>query len=109
MPIIQNTNDERRAAVRSWKDARSANFVEKTNIGDWPRPPGENPRPVMDIVKEVVKEIRTGSEELINKEYNTDFSRLDPNETYLVHKGHIKLISKKSKYLLDMLIIEEEN
>lgn len=107
MPIIKNTNDERRAAVRGWKDARAANHIERTDIGEWPR--ADRPRPVIEVVNEVVKEIRTGSEELINKEYSVDLSRLNPNETYLVHKGQIKLISKKSKYLLDMLIIEEEN
>lgn len=37
------------------------------------------------------------------KEYN-----FDPNKTYLVCAGKVKEISSKSKYLLDMLIIEEE-
>lgn len=37
------------------------------------------------------------------KEYN-----FDPNKTYLVCAGKVKEVSLKSKYLLDMLIIEEE-
>lgn len=92
MPIVvtPKENELRKASLRSWKDARSSNFIE---------------RPVVQPAVQV----QPKTEELINKDYNTDLSRLDPNETYLVHKGHIKLISKKSKYLLDMLIIEEEN
>src|SRR6056300_1528699 len=39
----------------------------------------------------------------INKEY--DF---DKNKTYLVVNGKAKEISKKSRYLLDMLIINQE-
>lgn len=42
-------------------------------------------------------------EEVINNN-----NRFDPNKTYLVVGGKIKEISSKSKYLLDMLIIEEE-
>lgn len=33
----------------------------------------------------------------------------DPNKTYLVVNGKPKEVSNKSKYMLDMLIIEEEN
>ena len=40
----------------------------------------------------------------INKEY--DF---DKNKTYLVVNGKAKEISKKSRYLLDMLIINQED
>ena len=40
----------------------------------------------------------------INNEY-----RFDPQKTYLVVGGKVKEISTKSKYLLDMLIIKEEN
>lgn len=39
----------------------------------------------------------------INNEY-----RFDPQKTYLVVGGKVKEISSKSKYLLDMLIIKEE-
>lgn len=35
-------------------------------------------------------------------------NNLDPNKTYLVVNGKAKEISPKSKYLLDMLIIEDE-
>ena len=34
--------------------------------------------------------------------------RFDPQKTYLVVGGKVKEISSKSKYLLDMLIIKEE-
>lgn len=43
-----------------------------------------------------------------NNDINNDY-RFDPNKTYLVVGGKVKQISTKSKYLLDMLIIEEEN
>lgn len=43
-------------------------------------------------------------ETLINNDY-----RFDEKKTYLVVGGKVKEISSKSKYLLDMLIIEEEN
>ena len=49
-----------------------------------------------------VKEVEPQPE--INNKYNFDHSK-----TYLVVSGKIKEISSKSKYLLDMLIIEEEN
>lgn len=42
------------------------------------------------------------------KDINNDY-RFDKNKTYLVVGGKVKEISSKSKYLLDMLIIEEEN
>ena len=42
------------------------------------------------------------------KDINNDY-RFDENKTYLVVGGKVKEISSKSKYLLDMLIIEEEN
>ena len=40
----------------------------------------------------------------INNNYN-----FDPNKTYLVVGGKVKEIGSKSKYLLDMLIIKEED
>lgn len=43
-----------------------------------------------------------------DKDINNGY-RFDPNKTYLVVGGKVKQISTKSKYLLDMLIIEEEN
>ena len=43
-----------------------------------------------------------------NKYINNDY-KFDKNKTYLVVGGKVKEISPKSKYLLDMLIIEEEN
>ena len=42
------------------------------------------------------------------KDINNDY-RFDKNKTYLVVGGKVKEISSKSKYLLDMLIIKEEN
>lgn len=42
------------------------------------------------------------------KDINNDY-QFDKNKTYLVVGGKVKEISPKSKYLLDMLIIEEEN
>lgn len=42
-----------------------------------------------------------------DKDINNDY-RFDKNKTYLVVGGKVKEISTKSKYLLDMLIIEEE-
>ena len=45
-------------------------------------------------------------QEKINIEQQPYF---DPNKTYLVVNGKAKEVSNKSKYLLDMLIIEEEN
>lgn len=59
----------------------------------------EEPEPV---VEEKVQEEPV--QENINKGY--DF---DPAKTYLVVGGKVKQISSKSKYLLDMLIIKEEN
>jgi hypothetical protein len=37
---------------------------------------------------------------------NTGY-KFDPNKTYLVVNGKVKEISPKSKYLLDMLIIDK--
>ena len=59
-----------------------------------PQPaPVPKPKPVKEVQKE----------EVINNNNN-----FDPKKTYLVVGGKIKEISSKSKYLLDMLIIEED-
>lgn len=43
-----------------------------------------------------------------NNDINNDYI-FDKNKTYLVVGGKVKEISTKSKYILDMLIIEKEN
>lgn len=53
---------------------------------------------------EPVVEEKVSIEQQINNNYN-----FDPNKTYLVVGGKVKEIGSKSKYLLDMLIIKEEN
>jgi hypothetical protein len=65
---------------------------------------GEEPIPVMPSPK---KNTFTSTKEK-TKDINNDY-RFDKNKTYLVVGGKVKEISSKSKYLLDMLIIEEEN
>jgi len=57
------------------------------------------------VVKEK-KETPNPFQEAINKKQQFYF---DPNKTYLVVNGKPKEVSNKSKYMLDMLIIEEEN
>ena len=54
------------------------------------------------VEKPVEKKVDITSE--INNNYN-----FDPNKTYLVVGGKVKEIGSKSKYLLDMLIIKEED
>ena len=58
--------------------------------------------PVESIVPEKKK-----SESKISNDINTTV--FDSKKTYLVVNGKAKEISQKSKYLLDMLIIEEDN
>jgi len=59
------------------------------------------PAPVEEPIKQPTQDIQ--EQEVINNS-----NVFDPKKTYLVVGGKIKEISSKSKYLLDMLIIEEE-
>ena len=53
--------------------------------------------------KEILPSHKPEKVNYINNDY-----RFDPQKTYLVVGGKVKEISSKSKYILDMLIIEEE-
>ena len=65
---------------------------------------GIKPSPAPSQQKKSMNPFRKEASKGINNDY-----RFDPNKTYLVVGGKVKEISSKSKYLLDMLIIEEEN
>jgi hypothetical protein len=58
-------------------------------------------------LKEIIQ-VESPEEKIQPEEVINNNNRFDPNKTYLVVGGKIKEISSKSKYLLDMLIIEEE-
>lgn len=63
-----------------------------------------------DLKKQVRQEVETPApveKPKISNDINT--REFDSKKTYLVVNGKPKEISKKSKYLLDMLIIEEDN
>jgi len=62
------------------------------------------PSPAPSKQREKVNPFRKKKDKDINNDY-----KFDKNKTYLVVGGKVKEISPKSKYLLDMLIIEEEN
>ena len=78
----------------------------KTKASRTVETPPEEPPEIKKVEKPAkkVEEVKPDPEPNINKEY--DF---DPAKTYLVVGGKVKQISSKSKYLLDMLIIKEEN
>lgn len=59
------------------------------------------PAPAEETIKQPTQDVQ--EQEVINNS-----NVFDPKKTYLVVGGKIKEISSKSKYLLDMLIIEEE-
>lgn len=64
--------------------------------------------------QEVIEEVTVVEKPVVEKkvditpEINNNYN-FDPNKTYLVVGGKVKEIGSKSKYLLDMLIIKEED
>jgi hypothetical protein len=82
--------------VEKGRETVSNNRVDLGINTKKPNKPAPEPQPEKPV------EAKTQPE--INNKYN-----FDRNKTYLVVGGKIKEISSKSKYLLDMLIIEEEN
>ena len=81
--------------------ASASTSPPKNKTTSWEERVAEEQKPPVTPIKPV-KGVESQSE--INNKYNFDHSK-----TYLVVGGKIKEISSKSKYLLDMLIIEEEN
>lgn len=69
------------------------------------------PAPVVEEKKEQnkVEPTKPVQKEKTDKKNDINNYYFDPNKTYLVVGGKIKEIGNKSKYLLDMLIIKEEN
>lgn len=63
------------------------------------------PAPVEEPIKQPIKQ---PTQDIQEQEVINNSNVFDPKKTYLVVGGKIKEISSKSKYLLDMLIIEEE-
>lgn len=66
------------------------------------------------IVEEKIEEKKIEPPKPVQKEETVEKNNInnynfDPNKTYLVVGGKVKEIGNKSKYLLDMLIIKEEN
>ena len=66
-------------------------------------------QPIVEVVeKPIVEETVVEKKVDITPEINNNYN-FDPNKTYLVVGGKVKEIGSKSKYLLDMLIIKEED
>lgn len=64
--------------------------------------------PKAEVKHNSLKDLRKKQKPETPKDINKKEYNFDPNKTYLVYAGKVKEISSKSKYLLDMLIIEEE-
>lgn len=64
--------------------------------------------PKTEVKHNSLKDLRKKQKPETIKDINKKEYNFDPNKTYLVCAGKVKEISSKSKYLLDMLIIEEE-
>ena len=64
--------------------------------------------PKAEVKHNSLKDLRKKQKPETPKDINKKEYNFDPNKTYLVCAGKVKEVSLKSKYLLDMLIIEEE-
>jgi len=88
--------------ARNWRNSivEKGSKVEQGKVTPEVKVANE-PAPVEEPIKQPTQDIQ--EQEVINNS-----NVFDPKKTYLVVGGKIKEISSKSKYLLDMLIIEEE-
>jgi hypothetical protein len=75
--------------------------VEPTPVESKPKP-----KEKIDSLRDIRKKKKPEPKPVVEEKSEPELV-FDPSKTYLVVNGKVKEISSKSKYLLDMLVIEE--